>query len=93
MSSALLTLSGVTAYYGSIKALKGIDLSVDKGEIVTLKQGDVMIQRGTNHAWINRYEDTCRMAFVLIDAVPLGFTEHLRSRENEHAQLAHGARS
>jgi branched-chain amino acid transport system ATP-binding protein len=36
MSSALLTLSGVTAYYGSIKALKGIDLSVDKGEIVTL---------------------------------------------------------
>jgi branched-chain amino acid transport system ATP-binding protein len=36
MSSALLTLSGVTAYYGSIKALKGIDLIVDKGEIVTL---------------------------------------------------------
>jgi branched-chain amino acid transport system ATP-binding protein len=36
MSGALLNLTGVTAYYGSIKALKGIDLKVDKGEIVTL---------------------------------------------------------
>lgn len=34
--SALLSLDGVTAYYGSIKALKGIDLTVNKGEIVTL---------------------------------------------------------
>jgi quercetin dioxygenase-like cupin family protein len=69
-----------------------IDMELDKGEVVTLKQGDVMIQRGTNHAWFNRYDETCRMAFVLIDAAPLGFTEHLRSRENEHAQLAHGAK-
>jgi branched-chain amino acid transport system ATP-binding protein len=36
MSGALLSLEGVTAYYGSIKALKGIDLVVNKGEIVTL---------------------------------------------------------
>lgn len=36
MSSELLSLQGVTAYYGSIKALKGIDLAVNKGEIVTL---------------------------------------------------------
>jgi quercetin dioxygenase-like cupin family protein len=64
-----------------------IDMELDKSEVVTLKQGDVMIQRGTNHAWRNRYDETCRMAFVLVDAVPLGFTEHLRSRENEHAQL------
>jgi quercetin dioxygenase-like cupin family protein len=64
-----------------------IDMELDKGEVVTLKQGDVMIQRGTNHAWRNRYTETCRMAFVLIDAIPLGLTEHLRSRENEHTQL------
>lgn len=64
-----------------------IDMELDKGEVVTLNTGDVMIQRGTNHAWINRYPEVCRMAFVLIDAEPLGFTEHLRSRENEHAQL------
>jgi branched-chain amino acid transport system ATP-binding protein len=36
MSGALLSLQGVTAYYGSVKALKGIDLAINKGEIVTL---------------------------------------------------------
>jgi branched-chain amino acid transport system ATP-binding protein len=34
--SALLSLSGVTAFYGAIQALRGIDLTVDAGEIVTL---------------------------------------------------------
>ncbi|MDO9381945.1 MAG: ABC transporter ATP-binding protein [Hyphomicrobiaceae bacterium] len=36
MSGPLLSLQGVTAYYGSVKALKGIDLDINKGEIVTL---------------------------------------------------------
>ena len=67
-------------------------MELDKGEIVTIKQGDVMIQRGTNHAWINRYDEVCRMVFVLVDAKPLGFTEHLRSRDNEHSHLAAGAK-
>ena len=69
-----------------------IDMELDKGEMVTLNTGDVMIQRGTNHAWINRYDETCRMVFVLVDGVPLGYTEHLRSRDNEHAHLASGAK-
>ena len=34
--SALLQLTGVTAYYGAIQALKGVDLEVKQGEIVTL---------------------------------------------------------
>jgi len=34
--SALLSLTGVTAYYGSIAALKGVDVEVNEGEIVTL---------------------------------------------------------
>ena len=34
--SALLSLEGVTAYYGSIAALKGVDVEVMDGEIVTL---------------------------------------------------------
>ncbi len=34
--SALLSLSGVTAYYGAIAALKGVDLEVRAGEIVAL---------------------------------------------------------
>ncbi|MGE0420339.1 MAG: ABC transporter ATP-binding protein [Acetobacteraceae bacterium] len=34
--NALLSLSGVTAFYGAIQALRGIDLTVNEGEIVTL---------------------------------------------------------
>jgi branched-chain amino acid transport system ATP-binding protein len=34
--TALLSLTGVTAYYGAIQALKGVDLEVNSGEIVTL---------------------------------------------------------
>ena len=36
MTRPLLALSGVTAYYGAIQALKGVDLQVMPGEIVTL---------------------------------------------------------
>lgn len=32
-----------------------------------LRPGDVVIQRGTNHAWSNRTGETARMAFVLVD--------------------------
>ena len=34
--SALLSLTGVTSYYGAIAALKGVDVEVKSGEIVTL---------------------------------------------------------
>ena len=34
--TALLSLSGVTAFYGAIQALKGVDIEVHSGEIVTL---------------------------------------------------------
>ena len=37
-----------------------------------LKAGDILIQRGTNHAWANRSSKRARVAFVLIDAEPLG---------------------
>ena len=39
---------------------------------ITLKAGDVLVQRGTNHAWINRGTEPARVAFILIDAKPLG---------------------
>ena len=39
---------------------------MDEGERV-LNAGDILIQRGTNHAWSNRSEEVCRMCFVLID--------------------------
>ena len=34
--TALLTMDGVTAYYGAIQALRGVSLDVRQGEIVTL---------------------------------------------------------
>lgn len=48
-----------------------IDMEMD-ASTVTLKAGDVMVQRGTNHAWVNRGTEVARVAFVLIDAKPLG---------------------
>jgi hypothetical protein len=42
-----------------------IVLILDDSE-VTLKAGDVVVQRGTIHAWTNRTSKTCRMAFILV---------------------------
>ena len=39
---------------------------METGETL-LRAGDVLIQRGTNHAWSNRSDGYCRIAFVLID--------------------------
>ncbi len=36
MSGALLSIDGISAFYGNIQALKGVSLHVDRGEIVTL---------------------------------------------------------
>jgi mannose-6-phosphate isomerase-like protein (cupin superfamily) len=44
-----------------------IDMLLDESEI-HLEAGDVLIQQGTNHAWVNRGTATCRIAFILIDA-------------------------
>lgn len=44
-----------------------IDMLLDEGE-VHLKAGDVLVQQATNHAWINRGKEPCRIAFVLMDA-------------------------
>lgn len=36
-------------------------------EEVHLTRGDVVVQRGTNHAWSNRTESMARMVFILLD--------------------------
>ena len=41
-------------------------LVLDKSE-TALREGDVVIQRGTNHAWANRSGKPCRMLFILVD--------------------------
>ncbi len=42
---------------------------MDEGEKL-LKTGDVLMQRGTLHAWSNRSDEFCRVAFVLLEAKP-----------------------
>ena len=44
-----------------------IDMLLDDCEI-HLEAGDVLVQQGTNHAWVNRGTEICRIAFVLVDA-------------------------
>ena len=39
---------------------------MDEGETL-MRAGDVLIQRGTNHAWANRSKKSARIAFVLLD--------------------------
>jgi len=41
-----------------------------------------MVQRGTNHAWANRGSARARVAFVLIDAEPLGIGQPVLGRAN-----------
>ena len=40
-------------------------LELDEGE-VHLEAGDIVVQRGTRHAWHNRGTGPCKIAFVLI---------------------------
>ena len=48
-----------------------VDMELDSGEVVHLKAGDVVVQRGTNHVWENKTDNPCRMAWILIDAGPV----------------------
>ena len=44
-----------------------IDMLLDDTE-VHVKAGDMLVQQGTNHAWVNNGTKPCRIAFILIDA-------------------------
>jgi len=44
-----------------------VTLLLDKGE-VELKPFDVVVQRGTNHAWVNKGREHALLAAILIDA-------------------------
>jgi uncharacterized cupin superfamily protein len=44
-----------------------IDMMLDDS-VMHMKAGDVVVQQATNHAWINRGTEPCRILFVLMDA-------------------------
>ncbi len=48
-----------------------IDMRLDDGVEVKLRAGDVLVQRGTIHDWINRGSEPCVIAFVLIAGKPI----------------------
>ena len=58
-----------------------IEMDMDDST-VKLAAGDVMVQRGTNHAWANRSGRRARVAFVLIDAAPLGIGHPIAGAAN-----------
>lgn len=58
------TIDYVVVLSGEIFAL------MDEGE-VCLQAGDVLVQRGTNHAWSNRTGESAYLAFVLLTAHPV----------------------
>ncbi len=43
---------------------------MDEGETL-MRAGDCLVQRGTNHAWSNRSNAPCLVAFILVSAKPL----------------------
>ena len=43
-----------------------IRLLLDSGEEKEMGVGDIVVQRGTNHAWKNPFSESCRVMFVLV---------------------------
>ncbi len=48
-----------------------IEMELDDGVVVKLDQGDLLVQRGTIHNWVNRGTEPCLIAFVLISGKPV----------------------
>ena len=64
-----------TIDYGIVLA-GHVVLELDDGSETPLGAGDVVVQRGTNHAWVNPGDEHARMAFVLVDGQ---FAEELKA--------------
>ena len=48
-----------------------IDMELDDHQTVSLEAGDLVVQRGTVHAWVNHGPEPCEIAFVLVAAKPV----------------------
>ncbi|WP_334185149.1 cupin domain-containing protein [Novosphingobium sp.] len=53
--------------YGVV--MKGeIELELEDGRKTIVREGGIIVQRGTNHLWRNTSDAVCRIAFILIEA-------------------------
>jgi quercetin dioxygenase-like cupin family protein len=48
-----------------------IEMELDDGVVAKLKAGDVLVQRGTIHNWVNKGTEPCTIAFVLVSGKPV----------------------
>jgi quercetin dioxygenase-like cupin family protein len=72
-----------TIDYGIVLAGE-VTLVLDDGSETRLGAGDVIVQRGTDHAWVNPTDAPSRMAFVLVGG---SFTDELRSLIGDEPEL------
>jgi quercetin dioxygenase-like cupin family protein len=59
-------------------------METDGGDAVTVRAGDVVIQRGTNHVWHNVSDAPCRFAWILLDAEPIEIGGRRRGASWDH---------
>ena len=62
-----------------------IDMELD-GTSVHLKAGDLLVQRGTFHNWVNKGTAPCVIAFVLVGAKPVTAGGKVLEAVEKHAQ-------
>jgi quercetin dioxygenase-like cupin family protein len=72
-----------TVDYGIVLA-GDVLLVLDDGSETALSAGDVVVQRGTDHAWANPGDEPARIGFVLLDG---RFTDDLRTLLGPDLQL------
>lgn len=65
-----------TATVDYIIVLKGEIFAILDKEETLLKQGDILVQRGTNHSWSVRGTEPCVVAAILVGAEPVGPRAH-----------------
>ena len=59
-----------------------IDMELDDGVVAKLNAGDVLVQRGTIHNWVNKGTEPCVIAFVLVSAKPVKADGKVLNAEN-----------
>ena len=75
--SILIIIFGLVGYsFLGVREYPSVDppvvsVSTNAGEARALKPGDVVIQRGTNHAWVNTGTEPALLVAVLADATPV----------------------
>jgi mannose-6-phosphate isomerase-like protein (cupin superfamily) len=65
-------MTHATATVDYIIVLKGEIYAIVDREETLLKQGDILVQRGTNHSWSVRTDEPCIVAAILVGAKPIG---------------------